>query len=85
MAGKNLRFMSRLVVDKSAVSRTEILNSDCVAVDNDLAMQSGNGMVRDPEIVFLAASDRIETRLENDFPRLRRSRVDHKAMHGALV
>ena len=52
-----------------------------LVADGDFAMGTGNGSVVDGEIALLAAANTVHARLELNFPCLRCTGIDQKAVH----
>ena len=83
MARLENSFLNGRAVDKGAIGRTEVFEDGPGTADRDFAVRSGDGSVRDLEVVFFAAPDAVDSMLELDFPSLRRSGVDQEPIcHG---
>ena len=81
MTGEKTRFLNPGGVYESAVGRTHVSNRHSVAVDNKLAVSSGNAGIFEPEIIADAAPEKVNSRLELDLPGLRCPWLNDKSRH----
>jgi len=70
LAGSNVGFLDRLVIDKSSIGRAQISDYDRVWGDDNLAMEAGNGGIGNTEVVGRISTERVEAVLQLSDPRL---------------
>jgi len=74
-------FCDGRAIDESAIGRTQILEHGSPAIEDDLAMRTGDRRIIYLEIVGETTTQQVGTRLELDLPGAARIRIDDQPGH----